>query len=193
MASMSACQQIKVPVIKTPLAPSEKLKTNINHFRISGKIGLRYPDKQGKVKFSSAFYAWAQADKRFAIDLSGALGIGKTHIESDGHITTLTSEKTGHRQASSPEALLKKVSGWKAPISKLPYWVMGKPTPQAADNQYDNQKRLVFSRIHDWQVRLSYKDNQKRPYKLKMQAINADKTPSIYRVIMSIEHHGQTQ
>lgn len=41
----------------------------------------------------SAFYAWGQQNDRFAIELIGALGIGKTNIEYDGQTATLVSEK----------------------------------------------------------------------------------------------------
>ena len=50
----------------------------LENFNITGKIGVTTPanDTAGS-QGGSAFYAWGQENDRFAIELIGALGIGK--------------------------------------------------------------------------------------------------------------------
>ena len=95
----------------------------LESFNITGKIGVTTAasDTTG-AQGGSAFYAWGQQNDRFAIELIGALGIGKTNIEYNGQSATLVSEKTGTLNAADPETLLKKATGWQAPISQAMSW-----------------------------------------------------------------------
>ena len=156
--TLSACQHAPVlqptPVTAQPSAPIPiKVITAPQGFTLTGKIGVKTPQQSG-----SAFYAWAQTGDRFAIDLSGALGIGQTHIEGvQGHVT-LDNSTTGHLEAQAPETLLKQATGWDAPISSLRYWVMGVPaaTPDAVSR--DNIGRLQTLTEQGWHVRFEYSD-----------------------------------
>lgn len=97
--------------------PPQKLE----NFNITGKIGVTMPanDTTG-TQGGSAFYAWGQQNDRFAIELIGALGIGKTNIEYNGQTATLVSEKTGTLTADDPETLLKKATDGKRLFHKCP-------------------------------------------------------------------------
>lgn len=158
---LSGCQKtLKAPTLSTPLPSQEMVKTQ---FSIAGKIGVRTPQQNG-----SAFYAWTQVNNYFAIDLTGALGIGQTRIEGIPGKVTLTSAKTGTLQAASPEELLQQATGWKAPISYLVSWVQGKPASSSAQAQYDEQQRLKTLIEGGWQVQLSYDNADRLPQKLVM-------------------------
>ncbi|WP_084494657.1 lipoprotein insertase outer membrane protein LolB [Alkanindiges illinoisensis] len=158
---LSGCQKtLKAPTLSTPLPSQEMVKTQ---FSIAGKIGVRTPQQNG-----SAFYAWTQVNNYFAIDLTGALGIGQTRIEGIPGKVTLTSAKTGTLQAASPEELLQQATGWQAPISYLVSWVQGKPASSSAKAQYDEQHRLKTLAEGGWQVQLSYDNAEPLPQKLVM-------------------------
>lgn len=158
---LSGCQKtLKAPTLSTPLPSQEMVKTQ---FSIAGKIGVRTPQQNG-----SAFYAWTQVNNYFAIDLTGALGIGQTRIEGIPGKVTLTSAKTGTLQAASPEELLQQATGWQAPISYLVLWVQGKPASGSAQAQYDEQQRLKTLTEGGWQVQLSYDNADPLPQKLVM-------------------------
>ncbi len=158
---LSGCQKtLKAPTLSTPLPSQEMVKTQ---FSIAGKIGVRTPQQNG-----SAFYAWTQVNNYFAIDLTGALGIGQTRIEGIPGKVTLTSAKTGTLQAASPEELLQQATGWQAPISYLVSWVQGKPASGSAQAQYDEQQRLKTLTEGGWQVQLSYDNADPLPQKLVM-------------------------
>ena len=159
--------------------PPQKLE----NFNITGKIGVTMPanDTTG-TQGGSAFYAWGQQNDRFAIELIGALGIGKTDIEYNGQTATLVSEKTGTLTADDPETLLKKATGWQAPISQMPYWISGRPAPSDSAPQLDDQNRLISSVNGEWTASFTYKGSDKLPNKISAVL------PQGNKVVMTINH-----
>ena len=157
----------------------------LDNFSINGKIGVTVPADSSigsNAQGGSAFYAWAQENDRFAIELIGALGIGKTNIEYNGQTATLVSEKTGTLTADDPESLLQKATGWQAPISQMPYWISGRPAPSDSSPTLDDQGRLVSSVNGEWHGSFSYKGNDKLPSKIKAVQAQGQK------VVMTINH-----
>ena len=187
LLTAAGCQSLpKNKVVTTPATtiPAPKL----NNFNINGKIGVTMPTEPANgatntgTQGGSAFYAWGQTDERFAIELIGALGIGKTNIEYDGQTATLVSEKTGTMSADDPETLLQQATGWQAPISQMPYWISGRSAPSDSAPQLDAQNRLISSVNGDWSASFSYKGNDKLPNKIT--AIQ----PAGHKVVMTINH-----
>lgn len=158
----------------------------LQSFNIRGKIGVTTPETAtSAAQTGSAFYVWAQEEDRFAIDITGALGIGHTVIEYNGSSATLVSERTGEITAASPEQLLQQATGWQAPISQLRYWISGRPAPSDIDSQLDEQGRLLASRNGDWQATFDYKNDEassRLPTKIKVARADG------HKVIMTISH-----
>ena len=187
IAITSGCQSLKTS--STTNQPSTMQGQNteqpkkLESFNITGKIGVTMPaaDMSG-TQGGSAFYAWGQEKDRFAIELIGALGIGKTNIEYNGQTATLISEKTGTLTADNPETLLQKATGWQAPISQMPYWISGRPAPSDSAPQLDAQNRLVSSVNGDWSASFTYKGDDKLPSKIS--AVQ----PQGNKVVMTINH-----
>ena len=188
MVITSGCQSLKTAnatsqPMTTVQAQSGEQPKKLESFNITGKIGVTTAanDSTG-AQGGSAFYAWGQQNDRFAIELIGALGIGKTNIEYNGQTATLVSEKTGTLTADDPETLLKKATGWQAPISQMPYWVSGRPAPSDSAPKLDSQNRLVSSVNGDWSASFTYKGNEKLPNKIS--AVQ----PQGNKVVMTINH-----
>ncbi|UNK05167.1 lipoprotein insertase outer membrane protein LolB [Psychrobacter raelei] len=158
----------------------------LKSFSIRGKIGVTTPKTQtAAAQSGSAFYVWAQEDERFAIDITGALGIGHTVIEYDGNTATLVSDRTGEISAASPEELLQQATGWQAPISQLRHWISGRPAPTDSNSELDAQGRLQTSQNGDWIARFDYKDSAaqtRRPNKITVMRNDG------HRVILTIAH-----
>lgn len=152
---ISACQTL--PTSNTTTTQQQTAQ----QFKITGKIGVRTPQQNG-----SAFYGWTQIGDQFAIDLTGALGIGQTSIRGKVGDVTLTSSKTGTIQAESPEELLYKATGWEAPITYLISWINAEPANKNAEIKKDSQGRIENIREGGWSATLSYLDQQKLPNKL---------------------------
>ena len=179
MKTANATNQLSTTIQGQNIEQPKKL----DNFNITGKIGVTTPasDITG-AQGGSAFYAWGQQNDRFAIELIGALGIGKTNIEYNGQSATLVSEKTGTLTAADPETLLKKATGWQAPISQMPYWISGRSAPSDSAPQLDAQNRLVSSVNGEWQASFSYKGNDKLPNKISAMQSQGNK------VVMTIDH-----
>ncbi|WP_352336452.1 lipoprotein insertase outer membrane protein LolB [Psychrobacter sp. 16-MNA-CIBAN-0192] len=183
LAVMAGCQSL--PKAGTTTQPIPTIQTQkLDSFNITGKIGVSAP-ANGEAQGGSAFYAWNQENERFAIELIGALGIGKTNIEYDGRSATLVSEKTGTLNADNPETLLQKATGWQAPISQMPYWISGRAAPSDSTPQIDNQNRLLSSVNGNWTASFSYKGNDKLPNKISATQ------PTGQKVVMTINHQGK--
>ena len=184
VGSLTGCQSwVKSASPTTTQAPIAAAK----NFQLTGKIGVRTPQQSG-----SAFYAWAQQDQRFAIELTGALGIGQTRIEGGNGQFSLENNTSGRLEADSAEALLKQATGWQAPISQLPRWVMGMPIAADSPATYDSQTRLVTLTEQGWQVRFDYLDaaQPRRPSRLIMtQALfdSAGQAAGENRVTLTIQ------
>ena len=191
VAILSGCQSMKTS--NTPNQPTDIIQgqnaeqpKKLESFNITGKIGVT-TSASGTTgtQGGSAFYAWGQQNDRFAIELIGALGIGKTNIEYNGQSATLVSEKTGTLNATNPETLLKKATGWQAPISQMPYWISGRSAPSDSAPQLDAQNRLISSINGEWQASFSYKGNDKLPNKISAVQSQGNK------VVMTIDHKKQ--
>lgn len=183
----TGCQSIKptsATAGATPIVQTQKLDS----FTINGKIGITIPESVSQnsgAQSGSAFYAWGQQQDRFAIELIGALGIGKTNIEYDGKTATLVSEKTGTMTAEDPETLLQKATGWQAPISQLPYWISGRSAPSDRAPQVDNQGRLVSSANGNWSANFTYNGTEKLPNRITATQ------PQGQKVVMTINHQNR--
>lgn len=172
---LTACQSLKTqPTIQAiPVVENIPLPKNFN---INGKIGLTTPQQAG-----SAFYVWSQKDDNFAIELAGALNAGQTNISYNGKTATLTTNK-GEMTAENPDELLFKATGWQAPISQLPYWIMGQSAPSDENVVFDENKRLSQSQNADWVANFSYKNAETLPQKLTINH------PDGYKVVLTINH-----
>jgi outer membrane lipoprotein LolB len=156
--AMTGCQTLtQKPALTTP-------SQGVNQFNLQGKIGVKTPEQSG-----SAFFTWVQEQEKFDIELSGILGIGKTQITGQPGQVKLNSAKTGEITAATPEELLKRATGWQAPITHIVNWVQAKPATLNAKIEKDDQKRISQINEDGWNVNLSYNGNANLPNKLILQ------------------------
>jgi outer membrane lipoprotein LolB len=185
--ALTGCQQFSKPQLPPqtvqPTAPEKAQSTNeaIDQFALQGKIGVRTPQQSG-----SAFFTWQQQQDKFDIELSGILGVGKTQITGSTGQVTLNSAKTGEIHADSPEELLERATGWHAPITHLIKWVQAKPATDSAVVNKDQQQRITHITEDDWDVDLSYAEQNNLPNKLILkQALESGKENRITMVIQN--------
>lgn len=133
------------------------------NFYITGKIGINTITPEGRTA-TTAFYTWRQEQERFAIELTGVLGMGATHISYNGQTATLTNTH-GVLNAPSPSQLLSKATGWQAPIDSLPYWIMGKTAESDSDSRFEDNT-LTQSTNGQWTVKFDYTAPQTTPSRL---------------------------
>ena len=182
MASvLTACQSTKTfkPTVAKP-TPTTVVADAPLKFAATGKIGIRTKTDNGN-QGGSAFYAWAQEDDRFSIDLTGALGIGATEIRYNGKQATLQNDRTGLITAETPEALLTSATGWQTPISQLSYWIVGRSAPSDTAKTLDNAQRITQATNGLWTADFEYGQN-KLPNRLTINHQDG------HRVTMTINH-----
>ncbi|WP_111894722.1 lipoprotein insertase outer membrane protein LolB [Acinetobacter sp. MB5] len=160
---LTGCQQYRKPqqMVTTVPEQSAAQPSQETNFALQGKLGVRTPKQSG-----SAFFTWEQQQDNFDIELSGALGIGKTHIQGTPGQVTLNSAKTGLIHAETPEELLEKATGWQAPITDLVHWVLAQPATTQAQIEKDQEQRPTQFIEDGWTVNLSYNDAARLPNKL---------------------------
>lgn len=171
---LSACQTLPKTtptVVQSPDAPIA--------FNISGKIGMTQVAQDG-TQSGTVFYSWVQNGERFNIDLAGALGLGATAISFDGTTATLENGRVGTLHADTPEELLWRATGWQAPISQLPHWIVGRSTPSDQNQQYNTSGQLVSATNGEWTAVFDYKGTL--PNRLNITHTDG------HRVIMTISH-----
>ncbi len=177
---LTACQTVPKQEKTTTTVINQKKLTpkRLENFNISGKMGFV---DMAKKQSGSAFYTWVQEKQRFSMQLEGALGIGYTLIEFNGKTASLTNAEVGTVTANSPEKLLAKATGWKAPISQLPYWISGYPAPSDNSQKLDNQNRLSTASNGNWSASFSYQDDNKLPRKIVSKHKNGSKVTLIIK------------
>lgn len=175
VAMLGACQTLSGTSVGTT-----KMVNGTPKFDITGKIGVTTKTAEG-VQAGSAFYTWGQVDGRFSIELTGALGMGATNITFDGKTAKLMSDHTGEISADSPETLLLKATGWQAPISQLPFWVLGQTAPDDTDMAYEGE-RLSKSTNGEWQAQFEYAKKATEPNRLTIHHLDG------HKVVMTITH-----
>lgn len=169
--SLTACQSIKAPPT-VPLDIGAKLPTKPIVFDITGKMSLITQTTPTQKKATTAFYHWQQDGDRFAIDLTGAFGMGATQIRYDGQTATLT---MGNQtlNADNPNELLYKATGLSAPIDKLPHWMVGRAAQGDTDSVFDGGV-LTQSKNGDWTAIFEY-GKQKTPERLRLSHTDGHK------------------
>ncbi len=196
LLGLSGCQSMSKPTpvtttsATTPVVISTDTSTTptrLNAFNVRGKIGIA--SSHPKVQSGSAYYAWAQDGDRFAMDITGALGIGHTVVEYDGVTATLTSERAGTKTANDPEVLLAEATGIQAPIAELPYWISGSHAPSDDRYEADASGRIQQAVNGRWLAEFSYDSEDPSdtlPSKIK---VNYDtQNEHFYRIILTIDH-----
>lgn len=155
---LSACSsRIEVPErdslgeeIPADWAEREQALLALDQWDLTGKIAVR---QEGQSE-SAVINRWQQDHDAYQLGLSSAfLGMGSVELQGDsGYLLIRTSD--GQRYASSdPEALIEDVTGWRLPLTVLPYWVRGVPAPgRSAELGFGPAGQLQLLLQAGWEV-----------------------------------------
>ena len=131
------------------LAEHQRQLATLNHWQLSGKLGIRAPSDSG-----SASLQWQQEGRRYRIDLSGPLGQKRMLI--NGRPGRVTLEQAGQktRSATSAEALIAQVANWNLPVTQLSYWVRGLPSPSTPIDELLKNDQGLITQLQQggWQI-----------------------------------------
>ena len=120
-------------------------------FHVRGRIGGRSAHEA----FSASF-DWRQAEERFAVELWGMLGQGRTRILSDGRRALVINARGQVLRDDNLDDLMARALGWHAPVLALRHWVRGMAAPRGALEAvaHDEQGRLARFTQFGWAVEL---------------------------------------
>jgi outer membrane lipoprotein LolB len=120
----------------------------LKDFTAQGVISIH----EGKEAEKASFHL-VQQGEQYQLSLYGPLGMGRNVIKGDTQGVSLTDSSGKIFTAASPEALLKKETGWSLPLSNLQYWIRGLPAPrQSRVSKWDVYHHLEQLQQQDWQI-----------------------------------------
>jgi len=150
---LTAC----VPVWQTrPTASPESLwqirynkLIQLDRWKFQGRTVIT----QGREAWNAGL-RWQENKDSYQIKLEGPFSQGGVTLDGNKDHVVLTQSDGTQQSAKSPEALLRKMMGWKLPVSALRYWVRGLPyTTDIATMEYDQQGRLTHLVQQGWDIK----------------------------------------
>jgi outer membrane lipoprotein LolB len=121
---LSACANKPHPR-SIALSNHEANLASINQWQLSGKLGIKTPEESGSLSLR-----WHQQSDSYEISLTSPLGQKSFLISGDLSQVTFKEKGKPSITGRSPEALLKKTTGWNLPLTELNYWIRGLPAPK---------------------------------------------------------------
>lgn len=130
-------------------AHSQRLQ-QLEQWQANGKLAMRTTDRA-----ESATLVWQQRGDNTVLQLSGPVGLSATTITSDGRQMEIRQgNEVSVLDISTPHAIADS-TGWDLPLSALPFWLKGMPSPdtQAQELDLDPATRLLRTlKQDDWEV-----------------------------------------
>lgn len=183
LSGLWGCQSLE----SRPAADNNRLTESRNQLRLSqltqwqlqGKIGVT----QGNQRDSAAINYWKQAQEHFEIQVSSTLlGLGATAIYGDPSYLTIEESGEPPVSSSNPQQLLAQSLGWQLPLSAMPFWIKGLPSPNAPHSwQHEGNSKNPILQQSDWVIRYdrllplsSSKDAPFLPHKVVMSQGNKE-------------------
>jgi len=136
------------PPADKPLSWQAQREKNrsLEHFQISGKIGIRAPRESG-----SANLFWQQSEDYFDIRLSGPLGRGAARLT--GNLQQARLEAANDISEGAAQTLLSERLSLELPLDALHWWLRGLPAPgKTARLELDSNNRLAQLNQQGWQI-----------------------------------------
>jgi outer membrane lipoprotein LolB len=121
---LSACAN-KLPLKSVEFKTHQAALAPVTDWKFNGKLGIKTQSDSG-----SASIRWHQQSSAYDIQLHGPLGQKSIAIWGDHQEVSLKEKGKTIIKARSPEALIKKATGWNLPLTQLNYWVRGLPAPK---------------------------------------------------------------
>lgn len=148
---LQACAT-KTPPLSIEFKQHQTQLTAINHWQLSGKLGIKAPDES-----VSASINWQQADKNYSIQLHGPMGQKSLGIEGNPREVTLKEKGKPAVSARNAETLVKRTTGWNLPLQQLDYWIRGLPAPSVKIQSMQFNAQGLLQELHqkDWQIQYS--------------------------------------
>lgn len=120
----------------------------LEHWQVEGRVAVMAGDEGW-----SASLRWEQDGEFMDFLIRGPMGTGTTRIQGDAN-WMVVEDSSGDRWGSrDPAAELEARTGWRVPLTKLRWWMLGLPDPGVdAQTDVDGAGRLVRLRQAGWTI-----------------------------------------
>ena len=120
-------------------------------FHVRGRIGMRDGERS-----LAADFDWRQAGERFAIQMWGPFGQGRTTVRGNGGIVSIADSRGSIVEGADAGRLMQQAFGWSLPLRAVQRWIAGRfdPRIEASGIRFDNGALAAFEQ-HGWRVELS--------------------------------------
>jgi outer membrane lipoprotein LolB len=137
--SLVACAALHPP---TPPAPAEG-------FVLQGRLAIRTATEG-----LSSNFLWEHSPERFAIELWGPLGQGRSRLEGDRERVTLTAADGARYEERDLGSAVHRWLGVDLPVAALTFWVLGEPAPGPPPRRLERNPAGDLVRLEqlDWSL-----------------------------------------
>jgi outer membrane lipoprotein LolB len=111
-------------------------------FRVQGRLAIRHADEG----FSSNFL-WAHAPERFAIELWGPLGQGRSRLEGGDDGVVLHAADGAVYAEEDTQVAVRRWLGFDVPVPALAFWIQGRSAPGARVRREERDAAGDLSRL----------------------------------------------
>ncbi|MEZ5598189.1 MAG: outer membrane lipoprotein LolB [Pseudomonadales bacterium] len=157
--------------------PGVLLPDGTHEFAIEGKLAIRAPDGNHAARFR-----WRQDGERYAIELWGPLGQGRTLLEGDGRRLRIRNAGGKLLDHGPVRTVMLRQLGWYLPLEALPQWVEGGPirSEPVFEPEIDAAGRMTgFSQL-GWRLAYTYAPDAPAPRRITAETAG-------YRVLMVVQ------
>ena len=142
------------------LVPEQSNRLAIKHFSIDARFALRVESTSaagGSGQNVSGRLLWRHSANSDYWLFSTPLGQAVAELESDAGGARLKQAGGEERRAADAGMLLRDLFGYELPVSRLPFWLLGRPENQVGLD-LDDQGRPRQLTENGWQVAYAYDD-----------------------------------
>lgn len=128
-------------------ARQARLQT-VQAWELQGRLAVRAGDQGGHMGLR-----WRRQPDHDVIDLTGPLGKPLLQLQRDARGAWVRDAEQKTYAAPDPESLVFDLTGWRLPLTGLPYWVRGLPLPDVPmREELDAYGRLKSLHQLGWEV-----------------------------------------
>jgi len=148
-------------------AHQQKMQT-LDDWQLSGRAAISTPDGGGNVTLH-----WVQVGAHYDMSFSAPLGQGTLRVIGGPGEVLLVDDRGRESRSDDADALIHELTGWRVPVSALPFWIRGLPASDEMQYRISRDGRLERISHDGWTVHYDHYQQQAGyllPVRLRMDA-----------------------